>query len=250
MMRYISRPILHVPTKYKNQISKFSIDIRGTLAREDIYFNYNDIQLLFGLTFNITKESKIIWMENDIDKVKYLCYSELINQFQSCRKIITHNKVFEFVSLVNTILDDDSYINTDLTDIEEQVTIMREPLIHVRDISFSSETESLTDSFSDYNTNTNSDLEKSEEVNKYLILAYQHKIEMLTQILNNKNTELQLKDRDITIVTLQMEIELNKKNDTINNLTQKMEIELNKKNETINVLTKKIECLELKDHWI
>lgn len=249
MMRYISRPILHIPPKYKNQISKFSIDIRGSLSRDDIYFNYDDIQLLFGLTFNMAKDTKIVWMENDIDKVKYLCYSELVNQFQLYRKIITHNRVFEFVSLVNTILDDDRYINMDLIDIEPQVTTMREPLVHVRDIQFESETESLTDSFSE-RYSIDSSISRPVEVNKYLILAYQHKIEMLTQLLDNKNTELQLKERDITIAQLQMEIELNKKNEIINQLTKKNESELTKKNETIENLTKKIELLEANALWI
>lgn len=249
MMRYISRPILHIPPKYKNQISKFLIDIRGSLSRDDIYFNYDDIQLLFGLTFNMAKDTKIVWMENDIDKVKYLCYSELINQFQLYRKIITHNRVFEFVSLVNTILDDDRYINMDLIDIEPQVTTMREPLVHVRDIQFESETESLTDSFSE-RYSIDSSINRPVEVNKYLILAYQHKIEMLTQLLDNKNTELQLKERDITIAQLQMEIELNKKNEIINQLIKKNDSELTKKNETIENLTKKIELLEANALWI
>lgn len=258
MMRYISRPILTIPCKYKNQASKFPIDIRGTLSRSDIYFNYNDIEMLFGVTFSLSKDTNIVWIETDIAKIKYLCYSEMISQYQFYRKVITHNRVFEFVSLINTILDDESCIDTkEVTDnkITTRNSIddsaLQEPAIHVRDISFSSETESLTDSFSEYNSNSSSaNMEKSEEVNKYLILAYQHKIEMLTQLINNKNTELQLKDRDVIIAKLQMEIELNKKNDIIDKLTKQIEIELNKKNETIDTLSKKIECLELKDHWI
>lgn len=224
MMRYISRSKLNIPTKYKNQATKFAIDIRGTLNREDIYFNYNDVELLFGISLDtsdmISTHSGTgivgsIWMENDIDRIKYLCYSELIVQYQLYRKVITHNRVFEFISLINTILDDENCINN-----------------HNETLSFS-DTESLTDSFSDRNSfNINTDMEKSEEVNKYLILAYQHKIEMLTQLLDNKNTEIQVKERDITIAKLQMQIELNKKN------------------EIINTLTKKIELLEVKEQWI
>ena len=78
----------------------------------------------------------------------------------------------------------------------------------------------------------------------------QHSSIRTPKLINNKNTELQLKDRDVTIAKLQMEIELNKKNDIIDKLTKQIEIELNKKNETIDTLSKKIECLELKDHWI
>jgi len=60
------------------------------------------------------------------------------------------------------------------------------------------------------------------EANQYMVMAYQHKIELLMQTIETKNTELQVLERDLTIMDLRMGIELEQKNAIIRELQDRL----------------------------
>jgi hypothetical protein len=172
------------------------VNIRGKLQRDDIYFNQIDLECLFGVSFS--DKNNIVFINTEIGQLKYLTYNELINQFKLQRHAKSR-RVFDFISLINTILDDEiDKINYSNHNYER----------------ICSDTESLK---SDYSL-----IEDYTIDNKYMTMAYQYKIELLNQKLETKIIELQVKDRDIIILKMQMDIELNKKNKIIEQLENEM----------------------------
>ena len=67
-----------------------------------------------------------------------------------------------------------------------------------------------------------------EEINHYMVMAYQHKIDLLTQIIETKNRELLIKDKDLEILKLQLEHEIKEKNSIIRDLLKQLELYQNK----------------------
>lgn len=60
------------------------------------------------------------------------------------------------------------------------------------------------------------------DANRYMIMAYQYKLELLMQIIKTKNNEIQLLERDLTIMKLRASINLDKKNATIKELQDRL----------------------------
>jgi hypothetical protein len=62
----------------------------------------------------------------------------------------------------------------------------------------------------------------SADANRHMIMAYQYKLELLMQIIKTKNNEIQLLERDLTIMKLRASINLDKKNATIKELQDRL----------------------------
>jgi hypothetical protein len=60
------------------------------------------------------------------------------------------------------------------------------------------------------------------DANRHMIMAYQYKLELLMQIIKTKNNEIQLLERDLTIMKLRASINLDKKNATIKELQDRL----------------------------
>lgn len=60
------------------------------------------------------------------------------------------------------------------------------------------------------------------DANRHMIIAYQYKLELLMQIIKTKNNEIQLLERDLTIMKLRASINLDKKNATIKELQDRL----------------------------
>lgn len=60
------------------------------------------------------------------------------------------------------------------------------------------------------------------DANRHMIMAYQYKIELLMQIIKTKNNEIQVLQRDLTILKLRVGINLDKKNTIIKELQDRL----------------------------
>jgi hypothetical protein len=60
------------------------------------------------------------------------------------------------------------------------------------------------------------------DANRHMIMAYQYNLELLMQIIKTKNNEIQLLERDLTIMKLRASINLDKKNATIKELQDRL----------------------------
>lgn len=60
------------------------------------------------------------------------------------------------------------------------------------------------------------------DANRHMMMAYQYKLELLMQIIKTKNNEIQLLERDLTIMKLRASINLDKKNATIKELQDRL----------------------------
>jgi hypothetical protein len=200
-MRYIDRTTVSISSKYSKQLNAFAVDIRGKLHRNDIYFNQENLEQLFGRALNPLNAWRMVWIEIDQTRLKYLCYDELIAQFHHHRARLARNgPVFQFVSLINTILDDES---ANSVEHEDEFDIQSRP--------------SETNSFCSYS------IIQTNEYEQPTIAILQHRIELLAQMLETKDRELQIKDRDLTILRLRMGIELSEKNECIDSLRRQLE---------------------------
>ncbi len=221
-MNSIKKSNINVSKIYKNQLDKFNIDIRGSLNRNDIYFRKTDIEKLFNKKFIIPSTSnELIMIETENGYFKYITYNELINQYK-VHKII--NKVFDFILLINTILDNEIdyqnkkllYNDDNILEDDENKAIDE---INLLDINLDSNlSNDFNDDFSSYGMINDND----DNINNYITLVYQHKIELLNQKLESINTKLQIKDRDIIILKMKMDIEINKKNKIIDKLQEQI----------------------------
>ena len=61
-----------------------------------------------------------------------------------------------------------------------------------------------------------------------MVMAYQHKIDLLTKIIETKNRELLIKDKDLEILKLQLGHEIKEKNSIIRDLLKQLELYQNK----------------------
>lgn len=105
-MRYINRDLLFGPSKYYQQLHEFDIDIRGTLHRDDIYFDAEQVSRIFG-TSCIKYSAWII--DSSGEKFKFMTYADLIELFKlkAASAIDINHAAFRFVSLINMMLDDE-----------------------------------------------------------------------------------------------------------------------------------------------
>ncbi len=184
-MRYINRAPLAVPCKYRERFDTFAVDVRGDLNREDVYFDHSHMERLFGFGLKSSSRDGSVWMETDQGRSLYMCYPELASQFRKYQRHLTYESdAFQFVALIDSMLD----VQADPQ--EEQ-----------------SESEWSND-LSDYSLMED---ESPLRLDQYMTLAFQHKIEMLQK-------QLEIKERDLTILGLRVGIELAQKNETISQL--------------------------------
>lgn len=210
-MRYINRDPLDIPVQYTDQLQSFIVDIRGHLQREDIYFNRMDLKRLktldlSGMAYTRDREY-IVWMETDMGKVEYVCYEGLLVQAE-CD---SDSRINQFIVLVNHMLDNilvDPFADR-LSDCSNHLSDDGYSLI---DVDYSGRVVSDGNGLHTY------------EINQYLMLNYQHKIDLLTQILKTKNSEIQVMQRELVIMNLRMGVKLDKKNATIRELQYRLSL--------------------------
>jgi hypothetical protein len=180
------------------QMLEYGIDIRGIRDRDNIYFNMVDAQNTFKIPFNtINHTQNIIWISVKNKKQRYLTYNDLIKQSDYS----TDNHLLkEYISWVDQLIDNDELSDWSAMSIDSD--------------------------------NSTVACDCSDEINNFMISAYQHKIDLLAQIIETKNREIDIKDKDIEIITL--------KHDQI----------IREKNKHIEDLINQIESINLQSEWI
>jgi len=186
MNRYIDRDEIDL-----NQLKEFNISVRGSLDKHNIYFNLLDIQNAFDLPFNRIKHTQeILWISTDDNRERYITYNDLTNQSQNG----TNEKLNEYISLLDQLLDTDETMSdwSEWSDIDDK-SLLSCPNDH------------------------------SEEINHYMIIAYQYKIELLMQIIETKNKELLIKDKEIEIINMKIDRDIKEKNNIMLDLLKHIE---------------------------
>lgn len=196
MNRYIDRDELDL-----DQLKEFNISVKGSLDKHNIYFNLLDVQTAFDLPFSRIKHTQeVLWISTDDGRERYITYNDLTNQYQNG----TNERLNEYISILNQLLDTDETMSdwSEWSDIDDN-SILSCPNDH------------------------------SEEINHYMIMAYQHKIELLTQIIETKDKELLLKDKEIEIISMKMDRDIKEKNNTILDLLKHIETDTQYQSEWI-----------------
>ncbi len=218
MTRYIDRECLIVPTKYQAQLMQFSIDIRGTMQRDDIYFKRIDLEHLFGFGLTVLNKHRAIWIGIPTTRRQYFCYNELIAQYNEHRRNLDGtNKVFQFISLINTMLDDCESVASNWSDNSSDTTQSYSLIDHDELSASCGSIECI--------------------LNRRLLI----------QTIETKSCELQIKDRDLTITTLHMNMAMTEKNGIIADMQRRLE----KANNHISHLeTQLADALSNQSEWV
>lgn len=170
-----------------DQLKEFNVSVKGSLDKHNIYFNLLDAQAAFALPFNRIKHTQeVLWVSTNDGRERYITYNDLTNQCQNG----TNERLTEYISILNQLLDTDETMS-DWSDIDN--SLLSCPNDH------------------------------TEEINHYMIMAYQHKIELLTQIIETKDKELLLKDKEIEIINMKMDRDIREKNNIILDLLKHIE---------------------------
>jgi hypothetical protein len=193
-MRYITRCHLPEFPPYTNRLKAFPVDIRGNLCREDIYFNQKDVEQLAHMLIN--SEGSELWLETDVGKLKYICLAGLLAYTNGP----ANSPINQFIAAVHCMLDS--------VECYDELSELSDDSLSSYDII-----DPLQIPWSDV---------EIAEANQYMVMAYQHKIELLMQTIETKNTELQVLERDLTIMDLRMGIELEQKNAIIRELQDRL----------------------------
>jgi hypothetical protein len=183
-MRYISR--CHIPEfpPYTNRLKAFPVDIRGSLCQEDIYFNHRDVEQLAQISINNPRNPDELWLETDVGKLKYIGLNGLLKYVNG----ITNSAIDQFIATINEMLG----------------------------------ATACCDELSDDSYDMIDQSNEISEANQYMLIAYQHKIELLMQTIEIKDHEVQVLKRDLTIMSMQLDLELDKKNATIRKLRERL----------------------------
>lgn len=170
-----------------DQLKEFNVSVKGSLDKHNIYFNLLDAQAAFALPFNRIKHTQeVLWVSTNDGRERYITYNDLTNQCQNG----TNERLTEYISILDQLLDTDETMS-DWSDIDN--SLLSCPNDH------------------------------TEEINHYMIMAYQHKIELLTQIIETKDKELLLKDKEIEIINMKMDRDIREKNIIILDLLKHIE---------------------------
>lgn len=198
-MRYITRGLLSEAHTARctliNRLSTFPVRMRGSLQREDIYFNYMDVTRLVETILNRLVSVEGIWIETGSGRIKYMTYEDLLR----CTYGSSNTQINQFISAVDNALNSQFCC--------DQLSEMSDDSYDVV-----SESEPNTLDIDHY----------VSEINHYMTMAYQYKIDLLLQKLQTKHNQMLLMERDLTIMELRMAVELGKKNETIQELREQL----------------------------
>ena len=174
------------------RLERFPVRVRGSLLAEDIYFNHMDVSRLVGPLHSHSVHVDGLWVESGSGRIKYMTYQDLKLYASGS----SGDPINRFIAAVDQSLSSKICCDnlSEMTD--DSYDVVSEPWLP-------------TD-------------ESQSDVNHYMSMAYQYKIDLLLQKLETKHNQMLVMERDLTIMSLRMAVELGKKNEMIQALQEQL----------------------------
>ncbi len=199
MNQTVDKDLLTLTDIESKSMNRYKITIRGSRNKDDIYFNLAECVSVFRIQFkHITHSRNVIWIITQNGKERFITYQDLIDQE---RYNLNNESLCAYIELVNNLLYSDNH--SSCSDIEDDISLKN--CLH----------------------------DHTEEIHHYMLMTYQHKIELLNQIIETKNKELLVKDKEIEILNMHNTLNIKEKNNIIRDLLKEIDAMQSYKSEWI-----------------